>query len=149
TSPNVGFKPYVPQNAAGILIEPPWSPPNAMSTSPAATAAAEPDEEPPVKRVTSCGLRGRSKSPGTPEPHALVGPFMLFLPITRPPAASTRLTTVASKSGMYPSIPYEPRVRGTPATAMWSLKLTVFPTSGPELAPSMTHFQSQALSGSS
>jgi len=34
-----------------MRIEPPWSPPIAMSTSPAATSAALPDEEPPAVRV--------------------------------------------------------------------------------------------------
>src|SRR6267143_775955 len=41
TSPNVGLWPMIPQNAAGMRMEPPWSPPNEMSTSPAATAAPE------------------------------------------------------------------------------------------------------------
>ena len=58
-SPNVGFSPSVPQNAAGIRIDPPWSPPNEMSTSPAATAAPEPDDEPPVTCSRLCGLSGR------------------------------------------------------------------------------------------
>src|SRR5579864_6046816 len=45
TSPHVGFIPYTPQYDAGIRIEPPWSPPIAMSTSPAATNAALPEED--------------------------------------------------------------------------------------------------------
>ena len=36
----VGFSPYIPQNEAGCLIEPPVSVPNAASHKPAATAAA-------------------------------------------------------------------------------------------------------------
>jgi len=39
----------MPQNEAGMRIEPPWSPPIAMSTSPAATSAPEPDDEPPAE----------------------------------------------------------------------------------------------------
>ncbi len=48
TSPKVGFSPTMPQWLAGMRIEPAWSPPIAMSTSPAATSAALPDDEPPV-----------------------------------------------------------------------------------------------------
>src|SRR3712207_1124929 len=47
----------MPLNAAGIRIEPPWSPPIARSTSPAATSAALPLELPPVVRDGSQGLR--------------------------------------------------------------------------------------------
>ena len=39
--------PTTPQNAAGCRIEPPVSEPNEKRTSPAATEAAEPPEEPP------------------------------------------------------------------------------------------------------
>jgi hypothetical protein len=51
TSPNVGLWPMMPQNAAGMRMAPPWSPPKEMSTSPAVTVAAQPEDEPPV----SCG----------------------------------------------------------------------------------------------
>ena len=37
TNPYVGFSPTMPHAAAGILIEPPWSPPKAISTWPPAT----------------------------------------------------------------------------------------------------------------
>ena len=49
TRPNVGFSPYRPQCAAGMRIEPAWSPAIAMSTSRAATNAALPEDEPPVE----------------------------------------------------------------------------------------------------
>jgi hypothetical protein len=39
----------MPQPAAGALIEPPVSAPSANMAVPAATAAPEPVEEPPVK----------------------------------------------------------------------------------------------------
>ena len=48
TSPKVGLWPMIPQNAAGMRMEPPWSPPKEMSTWRAATAAPEPDDDPPV-----------------------------------------------------------------------------------------------------
>ena len=49
--------PTRPQQAAGIRSEPPPSLPCAIGTRPAATAAAEPPEEPPGVRVVSHGLR--------------------------------------------------------------------------------------------
>ena len=45
--PWVGFIPKTPQNEAGILIEPPPSPPWLIEVIPAATEAADPPEEPP------------------------------------------------------------------------------------------------------
>ena len=56
TRPYVGFIPTTPLKEAGIRIEPPVSVPSAPKTSPAATAAAEPPEEPPGTRVRSHGL---------------------------------------------------------------------------------------------
>ncbi len=48
--------PVTPQKAAGWRIEPPVSLPSASAQKPAATAAAEPPEDPPGTRVTSHGL---------------------------------------------------------------------------------------------
>ena len=45
-----------PQNEAGVTIEPEVSEPIANGTSPAATAAAGPLEEPPAQRVGSHGF---------------------------------------------------------------------------------------------
>src|SRR5699024_320420 len=47
TRPYVGFIPTTPQYDAGWRIEPPVSEPNENGTKLAATAAAEPPEEPP------------------------------------------------------------------------------------------------------
>ena len=47
----------MPQRAAGIRTEPAVSVPIAATHIPEATAAAEPDDEPPVIRVVSQGLR--------------------------------------------------------------------------------------------
>ncbi|MNT21019.1 hypothetical protein D3C72_1563420 [compost metagenome] len=57
TRPKVGLKPTTPQNAAGRIIEPPVCVPNARSTMPAATAAAEPLDEPPGVCARLCGLQ--------------------------------------------------------------------------------------------
>ena len=55
TSPYVGLKPTIPQQAAGIRIEPPESVPSAASASPAASAAAEPPLDP------TCDAPGRER----------------------------------------------------------------------------------------
>src|SRR5919107_2555858 len=57
TRPYVGLSPTMPQNAAGWRTEPPVSVPSAHQLSPAATAAADPPEEPPGTRPRSQGLR--------------------------------------------------------------------------------------------
>src|SRR5580765_6994950 len=57
TRPYVGFTPTIPQNAAGWRTEPPVSDPSAMGTTPAATATAEPPDDPPGTSVGSMGFR--------------------------------------------------------------------------------------------
>ena len=56
TSPKVGLKPTMPQQAAGIRIEPPVSEPSAASARRAASAAAEPPLEPPAIRPGASGF---------------------------------------------------------------------------------------------
>jgi hypothetical protein len=46
----------MPLNDAGIRMEPPWSQPMPTSTSPAATAAAVPEEDPPTVRPSAAGF---------------------------------------------------------------------------------------------
>lgn len=57
TRPRCGFSPNSPQQADGIRIEPPPSPPIATGTIPDATAAAEPPLEPPGENALRHGLR--------------------------------------------------------------------------------------------
>ena len=47
----------MPHSDAGTRIEPLVSEPSVSGTWPAATAAAEPPDEPPATRARSCGLR--------------------------------------------------------------------------------------------
>ena len=54
--PKVGLRPKTPQRPAGTLTEPLVSEPRASGTRPAATAAADPPDEPPAMRARSCGL---------------------------------------------------------------------------------------------
>ena len=88
----------MPHQLAGMRIDPPWSPPMAMSTSPAATSAALPLEEPPAVRVWSWGLCTGPVSEVwlPPEKHRL---SHTALPLMAPPASRMRVTMVASTSG--------------------------------------------------
>src|SRR5579859_4458428 len=56
TRPTVVFKPVTPQKCAGMRIEPPVSDPSAAKVSRAATAAPDPDDDPPVMRSSAKGL---------------------------------------------------------------------------------------------
>src|SRR5438270_12664757 len=90
-----GFIPTSPQHAAGIRTDPPPSEPVAPATIPAATAAADPPEEPPVVRsgfhglrvtpVASLAVQGKIISSGT-----------FVIPIGMAPAARSRRTTSES-----------------------------------------------------
>ena len=70
TRPKVGFSPAIPQQAAGTRTDPPVSVPKAISARPAATADAEPLDEPPGTRSGAIGLTGvpvQSLMPVTPK----------------------------------------------------------------------------------
>ena len=87
--------PVSPVSAAGWRIEPPVSVPVAAVTSRAATAAAEPPEEPPGTQSDCHGLRtGPYQLVSFDEPIA--NSSMLVFPIITQPAAASRSTTVAS-----------------------------------------------------
>jgi hypothetical protein len=57
TRPNVGFKPTIPQQAAGCRMDAPVSLPRAAIARPAATAAAEPPLDPPGWQSVFHGFR--------------------------------------------------------------------------------------------
>src|SRR4029453_14502768 len=79
TVPYVGRSPTTPHSAAGCLVEPPVSEPSAQGARPAATAAAEPPDEPPGTRSGSQGLRvGPNAEFSVYEP--LPNPSMLVFP---------------------------------------------------------------------
>src|SRR5260370_37212461 len=60
-APKLGLRPTTPLNAAGLITEPSVCEPNASGTIPAATAAAEPDDEPPGVWL---GFQGLTDGPG-------------------------------------------------------------------------------------
>ena len=86
--------PVMPQKLAGWRIEPPVSEPVATGTKPAATAAAEPPDDPPGTRWTSQGLCTAPKYElSLSEPMA--NSSMLSLPRLTKPLFAMLSTTVA------------------------------------------------------
>ena len=68
-APSVGLNPTTPQNAAGRITEPLVCVPIAAQTCRAATAAAEPDDEPPG---VCAGFHGFRVLPGSRNANAVV-----------------------------------------------------------------------------
>src|SRR5512139_3026365 len=97
-----GLRPTSPQHAAGMRIDPPPSDPVASGTSPAATAAAEPPDDPPGERASDHGLRVE------PNVSLVVSAFqpssgVLVLPTTMQPAARRRSTSGESPAAGAPA----------------------------------------------
>ena len=94
--PALGRRPETPHSAAGWRTEPPASEPSASGVSPAATAAAEPDDEPPGTKASSApqGLRVAPKAERSPE-LPMANSSMLALAKGKAPAVIKRRTHVA------------------------------------------------------
>src|SRR5579862_5455549 len=131
TKPNVGRSPVVPQRVEGDEIDPNVSEPIAKATHPAAVADAEPADEPLEPCLVFHGLRVRPPNHLSPIASA---PSVVFATSTAP-AASRRLTTVASSSKLCFSKPPAPHVVGYPLTASKSFAPQGSPCSGPRYFP--------------
>src|SRR5215467_5064064 len=106
TNPNVGRNPVQPQRVLGDEIEPSVSDPIANTTQPAATAEAEPADEPLDPCARFHGLRvfpanHRSSIASAPR---------LSLATSTAPVWSSLFTTVASSSSFCSSNPPAPHV---------------------------------------
>src|SRR5512146_1953427 len=108
TRPYVGLTPTTPQNAAGWRTEPPVSEPSAIGTMPAATAAAEPPDEPPGTRSGASGFRAGPNALCSVEEPIANSSMLDFATITAP-ASRSRRTAVASYGLTYPSRMREPQ----------------------------------------
>src|SRR5438128_1431890 len=88
----------MPHKPAGPRIEPPVSDPRLTGTKPAAIAAPDPDDEPPVKCAVFQGLRagGQGKSKDGPP---CANSWVASLPVSTAPAARSFATAVASRLG--------------------------------------------------
>src|SRR5215510_4509620 len=96
--PYVGFSPITPHSAAGCRTEPPVSEPSATGTIPAATAAAEPPDEPPGTREVSQGFLTAPKAEFSFD-EPIANSSQLVLPMTTEPAAISLSITVALYGG--------------------------------------------------
>src|SRR3989338_5677961 len=95
TRPYVGFNPTIPHMAAGCRTEPPVSDPRANTARLAATAAADPPDDPPGIILSSNGfLVGPKAELSVVLPIAASS--MLVLPRNVAPACRSFLITVAS-----------------------------------------------------
>src|SRR5437763_10505627 len=95
TRPYVGLSPTTPHSAAGCRTEPPVSEPSAAGTMRAATAAAEPPDEPPATQSRFQGLRvGPNAECSVDDPMANSSRFVLAT--MDQPLARRRATTVAA-----------------------------------------------------
>src|SRR6516165_4999125 len=121
----------MPQNEAGMRIEPPASVPTASGQIPAATATALPPLLPPGVRSRSHGLRvtpvsGESVTPFQPNSGVVV------LPKNTAPAHRRRAVAGESSShACFGSIVREPNRRGQPLVSTVSLSATGTPSSRP------------------
>jgi hypothetical protein len=120
--PTVGRSAATPHSAAGTRTLPPPSMPRAKAATPAATAAAEPEEEPPAWRAGSCGLRGVPQCglrPVMPTPTS----WQLALPSRMAPAARRAATQGASPAtGRTEARKDVPAVVGWPTASTASMR---------------------------
>src|SRR3989344_1038497 len=105
TAPYVGLNPTTPQNAAGCLIEPPVSEPSAPAHISAATATAEPPEEPPGTLDVSWGFFVRPYPEFSVE-EPIANSSMFVRPIMTAPAFLSFFVTAESYDARY-----DPRMR--------------------------------------
>src|SRR3954468_475370 len=125
--PYVGFNPTTPQNAAGCRTEPPVSEPRATGTMRAATATAEPPDEPPGTRAGSHGLRaGPNAECSVEEPIANSSRFVL--PTMLHPPRRSRATAVASNGERNLPRIREAHVVGMSVVTMLSFTATGIPS---------------------
>ena len=90
----------MPHHAAGPRIEPPVSLPIAPMHNPAATATADPDDDPEGSSVTSQGLRAGGQGRSNDDPPMANSQVANLLVMTAP-ASRNRLTVKASSVGTW------------------------------------------------
>src|SRR5271169_2731201 len=102
TLPTVGLRPATPLTDAGHTIDPSVSVPTANGASPAASAAPDPDDEPPADRSRAHGLA--TSPPVAEKPlderreRMLAHWLRLVLARTTAPATRSRVTNGASRT---------------------------------------------------
>src|SRR5258708_20830066 len=118
-SPTPGLMPTTPLADDGQTIEPSVSVPTATGTRPAATATADPLEEPQGERSGTCGLRHCRPRPLQPLAdrleRKLAHSLRFVLPSRSIPAARRRATSGASAGARAPPTPRGPAGLPPPA----------------------------------
>src|SRR6266436_3521563 len=112
--------PTTPQKLAGCRTEPPVSEPSAAGTTPAATSAADPPDDPPGTRLGSSGCFTRPNAECSVE-EPMANSSMLALAAIIAPAARSRFTAVAVYGETYPSRMRDAQVVGASMVTMLSL----------------------------
>ena len=126
--PRVGLNPTMPQNEAGRTTEPLVWLPTASGTCPAATAAAEPLDDPPGVRDGSWGL-------DVADGGMKASCVLTVLPMMTAPASLSLEISVASSSGRRPCMSGEPHSVGMSAVSTMSLMPTGMPCRDPSGLP--------------
>src|SRR4051794_19199642 len=138
TSPTVGFSPTMPLIAAGQVTDPSVSVPMASRTSPAATAAPLPLDEPHGLRSIAHGLWVWPPTALQPEmelfDRMLAHSLRLVLPTMTAPAARSGATKGASGLvTLFASGRLRAVVGSSPADSILSLISTGWPAMGPRI----------------
>ena len=138
TAPTVGLSPTTPATEHGQTMDPSVSVPTANGVSPAASAAPDPEDEPPALRSSAHGLPTRPPVADHPlvewAERMLAHSERLVLARTTAPARRTRVTRAASAAGR-PARAVEPAAPGSPVASMLSFTITGTPWSGPSASP--------------
>ncbi len=135
----MGLMPTMPVSAAGWRIEPPVSVPTAPRQRPAATAAAEPPDEPPGTSLVSEPLRRHGDTTGPKNEVSFDEPManssIDTLPTSTAPASRSLRVGVPSYGGTQPSRILLPAVVSSPSVTKRSLSATGTPASSPGSSP--------------
>jgi hypothetical protein len=114
------------------MVDPPVWLPSESGTIPAATAAAEPLDDPPGVCAGLCGFR---VLPAVRVANSVV----TVLPMITAPAARSRSTTAASREGVRPACNTDPFSVGMSPVSMMSFSPTGTPCSSPVGRPDNRH----------
>src|SRR5579862_7874392 len=138
TRPTVGLRPTMPHTADGLRIDPSVSVPTASGASPAATAVADPDDEPLGLRSVACGFRVWPPMALHPELDRVERKFAhserFDFAKTIAPARRSAATLAASRGGGIDRAS-DPAVEARPLVSMLSFTTTGMPCSGPRTDP--------------
>ncbi len=129
-------------------MEPSVSVPRASGARPAASAAPDPDDEPPALRSSAHGLPVRPATPDQPladrGERRLAHSERFAAPRTTRPASRRAATIGASRTTVRPARAREPAVPGSPTASTLSLTRTGIPWSGPRDLPAARSASSRA-----